>query len=67
MTAAVALHAHKAVFQLAAAQVVLELGQYEAGQRAIVMLQLIPQGRQMSLDDRVKRGVLRPMALVAAA
>jgi len=36
------------------------------GQRVLVMLQRIPQGRQMSLDDRVKRGVLRPMALVAA-
>ena len=67
MTAAVALHSHKAVFQLAAAQVVLELGQHETRQWRLVTLQLIPQGRQMSLDDRVKRGVLRPMALVAAA
>ena len=55
MTAAVALDPHKAVIQLAAAQVVLELGQHEAGQRALVTLQLIPQGRQMSLDDRIER------------
>ena len=42
MTAAVALHPHKAVFEPPTAQVVLELGQYEAGQRALVTLQLIP-------------------------
>jgi len=50
-----------------AAQGVLEFGQYEAGQRGLVTLQPIPQGRRLSLDDRVKRGVLRPMALVAVA
>ena len=67
MTAAVALHPHKAVFQLAAAQVVLELGQHEARQWRLVTLQLIPQGRQMSLDDRVERCVLRLMSLIAVA
>jgi hypothetical protein len=67
VAAAIALHAHEAVLEAPAAQVFLELAQYEAGQRAFVTLLFIPQVRQVSLDDRVKRGVLRPMALVAAA
>ncbi len=65
MVAAVALHAHEAVFQSAAAQVVLELAQDEAGQCRLVMLQFIPQGRKMLLDDRIERRVLWLMALVA--
>jgi hypothetical protein len=67
MPAAVALHAHEAIFESSAAQVVLELAQHKTWQRALVMLQFIPQARQMPFDDGIERRVLRLMALVAVA
>jgi hypothetical protein len=64
VAASVALHADKAIFQPAAAQIVLELGQHKAWQRVLVPLEIIPQGWQMLFDDGIERRVLWLMASV---
>jgi len=65
--AAIALHAQEAVFEPAAAQIVLEFGEHKSWQRSFPLLQRIAQARQVLLDDRVERRVFRRVPLIACA
>ena len=64
VAATVALHAHEPVFEPAAAQIVLEFGEYEPRQRGFLLVYCIEQDRQVLLDDWVERGVLRLVPLI---